>query len=355
MASIDAAGTNLGTTWGSVLAGVFISLVFYGIAILQTFIYYERYPKDKVILKSLVAFVFVLDTLHTFFISVGVWQCFVLHFGDDTFLLYIHPRPLLIAVVVTSAISSSVQCFFIYRIWSLARNRFKWAFPVVLIPFVVAQLVLGAFYTVTLMNASAAKISGPLPMRIGNGLDGLATAVDITITIALCALLIMGRTGFEGTDRMIRRLIFISVNTGLSSALFAFLSVILQVIYPNDLIFTAFYYPLGTVYCNTLLASLNARSYARGGGNAPAVHQHTALVWQATESYSNSTDSGADDLSTVDMKRRPVSEGRFALRRMNPPTYPPTPIIRLPTFPHGPDIPVARQQGCEDTPGNFSV
>jgi hypothetical protein len=51
------------------------------------------------------------------------------------------------------------------------------------------------------------------------------------------------------------------------------------VIYPNDLIFTAFYYPLGTVYCNTLLASLNARSYARGGGNAPAAHQHTTLGW----------------------------------------------------------------------------
>ncbi|KIJ05877.1 hypothetical protein PAXINDRAFT_20892 [Paxillus involutus ATCC 200175] len=290
MASIDAAGINLDTTWGSVLAGVFVSLVFYGIGILQTFIYYGRYPKDPVILKSLVAFVFVLDTLHTFLISVGVWQCLILHFGDETFLMYTN-APMLISVVVTSVISSSVQSFFIYRIWSLTRNRFKWVFPVVLIPFVVAQLVLGAFYVVTLMNTSAAEISTPLLLRVGNGLDGLAAAVDITITIALCTLLIMGRTGFEDTDRMILRLIFISVNTGLSSAIFAFLAVILMVIYPNDLIVTAFYLPLGTVYCNTLLANLNAWSYALGGGNAPAGHQHTALVWHVA-----STDMGADDL-----------------------------------------------------------
>jgi hypothetical protein len=113
------------------------------------------------------------------------------------------------------------------------------------------------------IDTSVTAISGPLLMvriystqfcssltlrtqRVANGLNGAATAVDITITIALCTLLIMGRTGFEkcetfmppfyrhwlilcysSTDRMILRLIFISVNTGLWSAIFAFLSVIL--------------------------------------------------------------------------------------------------------------------------------
>ncbi|KAF9224889.1 hypothetical protein BS17DRAFT_55366 [Gyrodon lividus] len=284
MAPIPAAGTNLGTSWGSTLAAVFISLVFYGVSILQTFIYYERYPKDTFILKSLVAFVFVLDTLHTFLISIGVWQYFVLHFGDETFILYTHP-PLLISIVVTSAVSSAVQSFFIYRIWSLTRNWCKWVFPVVLLPFVVAQLVLGAFYTVTAMvfDTSVEAVSGSLLTRIANSLNGVATAVDITITIALCTLLAMGRTGIDDTDRMLLRLIFISVNTGLWSALFAFLSVILLVIYPKDLIFTALYYPLCTVYCNTLLASLNARSYARGGSNThTASHRHRSLVWRRT-------------------------------------------------------------------------
>jgi hypothetical protein len=82
---------------------------------------------------------------------------------------------------------------------------------------------------------------------VANALNGVAMAVDITITISLCTLLSMTRTGFHpkcvpfsplyvvsasftlssSTDRMLLRLIFISVNTGLSSTLFSFLSLIL--------------------------------------------------------------------------------------------------------------------------------
>ncbi|KAF9238053.1 hypothetical protein BU15DRAFT_75450 [Melanogaster broomeanus] len=148
MASV--AGINLGNTWGSTLAGVFVSLVFYGVSILQTFIYYEQHPKDPVFLKSLVAFVFVLDTLHVFLISAGVWQYLVLHFGDYSFILYNH-APLLVSVTVASVVSSAVQSFFIYRIWFLTPSRFKWIVPIVLMPLVFAQTVLGAFYTATAM------------------------------------------------------------------------------------------------------------------------------------------------------------------------------------------------------------
>jgi hypothetical protein len=34
--------------------------------------------------------------------------------------------------------------------------------------------------------------------------------------------------------------------------------------YPTDLIYAAPYLPLCTVYCNTLLATLNVRSFVRG-------------------------------------------------------------------------------------------
>jgi len=103
---------NLSDGLGSTLAGVFVSLVFYGISILQTFLYYERYTEDTIRLKSLVAWVFILDTLHVLLISAGVWQYLVMHFGDDIFLLYNHP-PLSFSVVVTLIVSSTVQSVFI--------------------------------------------------------------------------------------------------------------------------------------------------------------------------------------------------------------------------------------------------
>ncbi|KAF9238057.1 hypothetical protein BU15DRAFT_75453 [Melanogaster broomeanus] len=139
------AGINLGTTWGSTLAGVFVSLVFYGVSILQTFIYYERDPEP-----------FQMDDPNGF--------------------------------------DAGLNC---------------------------SILVLGTFYMVTAMfNTSIDLVSGPLLQTVANAMSGIAAAVDVSITIAMCTLLAMGLTGFEDTDRILLRLIFISVNTGLSSALF---------------------------------------------------------------------------------------------------------------------------------------
>jgi len=285
---------NLSQGLGSTLAGVFVSLVFYGVSILQTFLYYERYTKDTIILKSLVTWVFVLDTLHILLICVGAWQYLVLHFGDVTFLAYNHP-PMLISVAVSSAVSCTVQSFFIYRIWLLMRSRFRWLFPAVLMPFVFAELVLGvckcgirlqqsaahvAVYTiVSMFQTSLSAVSGPLLTTVAIAGNAASIAVDITITISLCALLAMTRTGFHpDTDRMLLRLIFITVNTGLSTTLFASLSVILLVTYPTDLIFTAVYFPLCTVYCNTMLASLNVRSFVRGGGEIRQIKPLSSFV-----------------------------------------------------------------------------
>ncbi|KAG6380232.1 hypothetical protein JVT61DRAFT_8324 [Boletus reticuloceps] len=341
-----ASGIDLSDSWGSTLAAVFVSLVFYGVSILQTFLYYERYTEDSIILKLLVAWVFVLDTLHTLLISAGVWQYFVVHFADDDFLAYTH-APLLISIVVTSAVSTSVQSFFIYRIWFMMRSRFRWLFPVVLFPFVVAQLVLGTFYTVVAMafQTSVSAVRGPFLLydtrsKVANALNGVATAVDITITISLCALLAMGRTGYADTDQMLRRLIFISVNTGLSSALFAFLSVLLVrvdtlliqqsspteihsfscwqlVIYPTHLIFTALYYPLCTVYCNTLLANLNARSFVRGGTETRQLNRLSSLVWR--QSITVHADAEADTEANTDSgSERTEVLGGICMARMEP-------------------------------------
>ncbi|KIJ64817.1 hypothetical protein HYDPIDRAFT_111423 [Hydnomerulius pinastri MD-312] len=270
-------GINLGLSDGPVLAGVFISLVFYGVTIMQIFIYYVRYPKDKAILKLLVAVVFLLETLHKFLACAGIWNYLVQHYGDFANLSVNHP-PLLLAATVTSFLSLIVQSFFVWRIWSLNNGRFKWAIPAVLMPFVTAQPVLSIYFTVKAMNAGSTSVNtGSLLNKVANASNGTAAAVDITIAIAMCILLAMGRTGFsESTDRMILRLMVISVNTGLWTALFALVAVILLVVSPTNPLYAGVYTPLGTLYCNTLLANLNVRSYVRSADNSE-VYQHASL------------------------------------------------------------------------------
>ncbi|KAI6045310.1 hypothetical protein EDC04DRAFT_2637151 [Pisolithus marmoratus] len=259
-ATVPTVSVDLSLGWGSMLAGIFASLILYGVSILQTFIYYVQYPKDRTSLKFLVFAVFLLDTLHQFLACAGIWSYLVQYYGDFANLLVMHP-PLLLATVVTSLVSFTVQSFFVWRIWSLSRGHPKWIIPLILMPFVIAQ----PDYTVEgLITPTVEAVSGPLLMKLANASNGTAAAVDVTIAITLCTLLAMGRTGFsDRTERILFRLIIVSVNTGLWTALFGLLAVILLVTLPQDLVFSGLYFPLCTLYCNTLLATLNVRRFVR--------------------------------------------------------------------------------------------
>ncbi|KIJ64709.1 hypothetical protein HYDPIDRAFT_28075 [Hydnomerulius pinastri MD-312] len=265
MSAVAFTGVDLGLYTGSTLAGIFGCLVLYGVSIMQTFIYYVGYPKDSIAQKLLVAIVFVLDTAHTLLACSGIWNYLIQDYGDLPNISVLHV-PITLVILVTPLVSFLVQSYFVWRIWFLSAGRFKWMFPAVMMPCVTLQPALSFYYIAKLLTTpTVAELSSPLMMKLANACNGTAAAVDITITIAMCTLLAMGRTRFNAnTDRMLLRLIVISINTGLWTALFALFAVILHVAYPGDLIYTGVYFPLCTLYCNTLVANFNVRSYARG-------------------------------------------------------------------------------------------
>ncbi|PPQ82413.1 hypothetical protein CVT26_013242 [Gymnopilus dilepis] len=104
-------------------------------------------------------------------------------------------------------------------------------------------------------------------------LRGLSMAVnlvgasaDIVIAVALFMLLYRSHTGFKGSDAMISRLITLSVSTGMLTSLCAVASLVSILISGNTLIYAAFYFSLGRLYSNSLLACLNARQIIRRSG-----------------------------------------------------------------------------------------
>ncbi|KIJ57669.1 hypothetical protein HYDPIDRAFT_120479, partial [Hydnomerulius pinastri MD-312] len=265
MSAVAPAGVDLGLYTGSSLAGVFACLVLYGSSIMQTFIYYVAYPKDRFAQKLLVAIVFLLDTLHTFLVCAGVWNYIIQDYGDLPNIMVLHaPTPLI--VLVTPFVSFLVQSYFVWRIRFLGKGHFKWVFPAVMMPCITLQPALSFYYVAKLLiNPAVVDTTNPLMIKVANACNGTAAAVDITITIAMCTFLAMGRTRFNAnTDRMLLRLIVISINTGLWTVLFALFSVILHVVFPTNWVYAGFYFPLCTLYCNTLVANFNVRSYARG-------------------------------------------------------------------------------------------
>ncbi|KIJ64706.1 hypothetical protein HYDPIDRAFT_111276 [Hydnomerulius pinastri MD-312] len=276
-APIGFTGVNLGYTEGATLAGIFFSLVLYGVSLLQTFIYYVRYPNDKAYLKLLVAVVFLLDTLHKFLVCAAIWNYMIEYYGNFAN-LYVSHAPLTISVAVTTTASFVAQSYFVWRIWFLSTNRyFKFIFSAVMMPVVIAQPVLGIYCTTVTMISPTVMVISSRIQTVATAYTGSAAAVDIVIALAMCTLLATGRTGCnKHTDRMLLRLIVVSVNTGLWTAVFGLLTVVLLVTLPKDLVYLGVFLPLCTLYCNTVLANLNVREYVRGGNGPEVYHLNDA-------------------------------------------------------------------------------
>ncbi|OJA20490.1 hypothetical protein AZE42_01980 [Rhizopogon vesiculosus] len=85
--------------------------------------------------------------------------------------------------------------------------------------------------------------------------------VDITIALSLTKSLrkLNRHIVTAATSEMIRRLIIFSIFGGIWTASFALLVMITYLAFPNTAIYLVFDLPLCSLYCNTLLASLNSR------------------------------------------------------------------------------------------------
>ncbi|KAF9238079.1 hypothetical protein BU15DRAFT_62726 [Melanogaster broomeanus] len=199
---------------------------------------------DRFSVKLMVVVVLALDTVHKFLLCAGIWNRLIQYYGD-ILNLFVIQSPMLFAPSVTSLVSVIVQSYFAYRVWFHCAVK-EWKVSV---------------FEVT---------SNSMLMNLADAYNGIAAAVDIVIAIAMCTLLAMGRTGFsEKTDRMLLRLIVISLNTGLWTAILALLSMILLMSLPStEMLYTGVNYPLCSLYCNTLLANLNIRPYLQGGEQA---------------------------------------------------------------------------------------
>ncbi|KAF8843455.1 hypothetical protein BDN67DRAFT_964237 [Paxillus ammoniavirescens] len=275
MSAIGVAGVDLGLYDGATLAGISGSLVLYGVSILQTFIYYLSYPDDSTWRKLLVAIVFLLETMRSVVACAGIWNYLVQYFGDFANIEVLHPA-ILIPIVFSSIVRFIVQSYLVWRIWCLSTGHFKQIFPAVMIPIVIAQPAL-AFYFVAeaLMAPTITVFSGPVLTKVAYACLGIAAATDVIIATAMFVLLAKGRTQFnDHTDRILFRWTLISVHTGFWTASFSVITVILYVLHPSDLLFTITYFPICELYCNTLLANFNARSWVRSGRVPPVTLSH---------------------------------------------------------------------------------
>ncbi|KAI8990704.1 hypothetical protein BD414DRAFT_484545 [Trametes punicea] len=250
-------------TMGPLLIGVIVSAVFYGVSLSQIFYYYTRYPRDPLYLKVLVAAVCCTDTVHQILISHTIYWYLVTNYGDSVKLGLLSPT-IIIEVFFQSFTGLFVQCFFAARVWRLSERKLYLVVPV--IGLIAAEFAVSMAYAIKALSfvtfLDLTKIKA-----LSVSINAIAAAGDVCIAAILCTILQFSKTGFEKSTLLINRLMIFSVNTGLLTSICACMSLITILSLPNTFVYICFYFLIGRLYSNSLMATLNARKRLRDGSN----------------------------------------------------------------------------------------
>ncbi|KAL1950532.1 hypothetical protein VTO73DRAFT_5656 [Trametes versicolor] len=258
------AALQLGDSYGVMLISTIIVSALYGVTVLQTLYYYDRFPKDHWLLKSAVAIIWVLDTVTIVLDTHAVYFYLIANYNNPS-ALSIQVWSAQVEVIVTYTVVVMVQTFFIIRIYQL--RPYAWYIPVPMGILALASYALviaievAVFQKANWGNLQSSQVNDPL---VANWVLGMI--VDIAITVVLCWYLSSEKVYVRRrTHRLINKIIVFSVNRGAIAAVVQIMTLLTKFIYsPENLVWLAFHNVLSKVYANSMLATLNSRTALRG-------------------------------------------------------------------------------------------
>ncbi|KAK7062070.1 hypothetical protein R3P38DRAFT_686082 [Favolaschia claudopus] len=266
----------------------------FGIQSMQSFNYFQKFVDDTVWLRSLVAFLWVLDTLQLVFIGHLLYFWVITNYANPTILSF-NIWSLNIGVFVTNFIVLIVELYLARKVFILSRrnayltgiiillslNYFGFEIAVQVRSFQLKRLVLSHdikwITSVALASASVA---------------------DMLIALSLSYYLRKSRTGIKTTDSLVNKLILYAMSTGLLTGICVLIDMICFLAMPGNLVHVAFNIVSGKLYTNSLLVSLNFREVIRRSTNTVFLTNidpgGTALDFRATTEPDLSVDRSLD-------------------------------------------------------------
>ncbi|KAI6155754.1 hypothetical protein BKA82DRAFT_4082463 [Pisolithus tinctorius] len=239
---------------GPLLIGILFNTYLYGIVTYQFASYYRADFNDRFAVKCVVAFLLVLDTVHSIALIYMVWAYMVTNYTNPTALQYFAwPYPF--TPIGTALAALVTQIFLGDRIYRLTHNKVIYG--------IVITMALPAFGLGMACGIEAwfIHVLADMPR-----INGLATAwivmqviVDTFLTVTLSIILARAKTGLPTTDGVLRRLIRGAIQTGVFAIIFSLGDLITFLLLPNANFYGMFGIPVGRIYSNTLLDTLLVR------------------------------------------------------------------------------------------------
>ncbi|KAJ3746178.1 hypothetical protein DFH05DRAFT_1484028 [Lentinula detonsa] len=160
-----------------------------------------------------------------------------------------------------------VQSFLAHRVWQLSNGNMWISIPALLL--VAAEFVsVFVFAVIGLTRVHTFVELAEILKGLSITVNVLAAVGDTYIAGLLTLLLHTSRTGFRRSDSIINKLIIFSINTGALTSLCAIASMLSILLAPETFIYISFFFCMGRLYANSLLATLNVRSLIRKEGSS---------------------------------------------------------------------------------------
>ncbi|TFK77451.1 hypothetical protein BDN72DRAFT_953886 [Pluteus cervinus] len=244
---------------GVLLLGLFFNTYLYGLVTYQFLVYHNTKFNDPLWIRSVVGTLFVTDTLHSAIAVYAGWDMCVTNYGNPASLGYVG-WTIPFTAVATSVAAIVTQFFLGHRVYVLTKNM--------VITGIIATLstlgfIFGVYAGIRSGVINEVAKFAPLGPFVICWL-GFQTGADLLITLVLTAVLSQSRTGFRRTDTIINRLIRGAIQTGLFVSLFALGDLFSFLLHRNTNLYAMFAYPIGRIYTNTLLDTLNTRAELKG-------------------------------------------------------------------------------------------
>ncbi|KAJ6480116.1 hypothetical protein DFH09DRAFT_1266308 [Mycena vulgaris] len=257
---------------GVLLLGLFFNTYLYGICTFQFLVYVQAKFKDSWWIRCVVGSLFITDTIHSAVAIYAGWETCVTNYANPANLAYVG-WTIPFTAVATSFTAILTQIFLGHRVYLMTDSKplFVLIGALSVLGFLfgcIAGIKSGiinerAFFwayglDLILTFTRVAKFA-PLAPYVTSWL-AFQTSADLLITLCLTFTLARSKTGFRTTDSIINRLIRGTIQTGLFASIFALADLFSFLLHRNTNLYAMFAYPIGRIYTNTLLNTLNSRA-----------------------------------------------------------------------------------------------
>ncbi|KAJ7246828.1 hypothetical protein B0H12DRAFT_1021084, partial [Mycena haematopus] len=242
--------------YGPLLIGVYFNLILFGLSLLipgQQLEYFQNGRKDPLWMRALVWGIFLVETANAGFDMYIMFQPLILNYGAS--IRYVGGIPNdLPTLFVTEPLSAvivafPIQLFFLWRIKLLTGNTLL---PAVIFSFAVVSFS-GGIWTTVMVPIVRKFANIPQLYRSTEVWLISAAVTDICIAVSLAR---SKKTGFAPTDSIVDRIIRMTVQTGMLTALFSILDVVCFLTLQFNFMWNV---PLTRLYSNSFMSTLNAR------------------------------------------------------------------------------------------------